>query len=557
LRIGIDVGGTFADGVCVQDGVLIKRVKLPYGKDLQSTILAVLDRLTTDRDTHSAHITLSTTLITNLIAENHLDPVGIIAIPGPGCRLTDTPLPFPVKVIGGCIDLLGRVNSPVDLSEAESAAEEFQKQGIHKLAVVGKFSNRNPILETGVQDRLRSTFPHLEIVTGHETWADLGVPKRCTSTALTLSIRAQVQVFFSQLNRVFHSKGFDGRIEILKADGGVIPIGEAITHPLETMFSGPAASAMGSIALFGACQSYAFADIGGSTTDIGLVLNGQPLLSRFGARIGEITLPVRAFAMASVNVGGDTPIQVDENTPKLGQERLGPSVIAGGTVPTVTDAARILRLHSTGSEQDARKAIQKITSQTGQSPEFVSDCVIRKFRERIKDGLNRVTHQWQAEPAYRMWELAGRETHPPADLAVLGAGGELLAPALGDLVSGSLLRHEQGDVANAIGAALARPTFDITLQADTRRREYSIVEDRIREPIDNPDRFKLPEALETAQYWSGKKADQLGIPDHLLQIDQVYAEQFNLIQLTGKVERIINIKLSQRSGILPEWKGCS
>jgi N-methylhydantoinase A/oxoprolinase/acetone carboxylase beta subunit len=555
LKIGIDVGGTFADGVCIRDGILVKRVKLPCETELLSTILSILDRLIADLNAQEAHITLSTTLITNLIAEANLDPVGIIAIPGPGCRLKDMSMPFPVNVTGGCVDLLGRVTTPVDLSAAVSAAESFREQHIHKIAVVGKFSNRNPIQELEIRNQLQTTFPDLDILTGHETWADLSYPKRCAATALTLAIRERVKTFFHDLNRAIHMKGIRSRTDILKADGGTMPIGDAVSHPLETMFSGPAASAMGSVALFGTNRSFAFADIGGSTTDIGLVLNGQPLLSRFGARIGEITLPVRAFAMASVNVGGDSPIIAIRNTPCLGRERLGPAVISGGSVPTLTDAARILQLHSTGSENAARTAMKDLVTRTGMSPETISDHVIREFKRRIKNGLDKLTDQWLAEPAYRIWELAGRETHPPKDLAVLGAGGALLAPILSDLVPGSLLQHEQGDVANAIGAALARPTFDITFQADSRRAEYTIVEDRIRETIDNPQLFKLPQAVETAQYWSGRKAEEMEIPNHLLQVDQVYAEQFNLIQSTGKVERIINVKLRQRSGILPEWKG--
>ena len=104
-------------------------------------------------------------------------------------------------------------------------------------------------------------------------------------------------------------------VYILKADGGTLPLDKSVQMPVETIFSGPAASIMGVMALTAPGQTCVVVDIGGTTTDLALILSGKPLLSAKGARVGSLLTHVRAFAVKSVAIGGDSAVAVRRRLP--------------------------------------------------------------------------------------------------------------------------------------------------------------------------------------------------------------------------------------------------
>ena len=152
MLVGIDVGGTFTDAVAVRAGTVVATAKVPTrAEDLAFSLLAALDGvLGRVSPGEVARVSLSTTLITNLLAQGHASRVATLLIPGPGRDPGTYRLPGKYWIVGGAIDFRGREVVAVDRAEVLVALEEIRAAGYRHLAVVGKFSPRNPVHEEQV-----------------------------------------------------------------------------------------------------------------------------------------------------------------------------------------------------------------------------------------------------------------------------------------------------------------------------------------------------------------------------------------------------------------------
>src|SRR5208337_3129822 len=139
-------------------------------------------------------------------------------------------------------------------------------------------------------------------------------PRRVVTALLTLATRDKFRDFYGQVSSALSRHGIDAPLYILKADGGTLPFEQAVRMPVETIFSGPAASTLGVLALTPAGQTSVVLDVGGTTTDLALILSGRPLLASRGARIEQHLTHVRAFATKSVALGGDSMLRVDNGS---------------------------------------------------------------------------------------------------------------------------------------------------------------------------------------------------------------------------------------------------
>ena len=547
MRVGIDVGGTFADGVIISSGKLIRRIKLPSDNNLSESIIEVLKGLFRKNLSPIHSLTLSTTLITNLFAADRIDPVASIVVSGCGRVLTELGDHFPIYSVSGDLDFLGKIREDVKESEIDASIEKIKQTGLTKIAVISKYSGRNPIFEIKIRNRIKVKYPDANVLCGHEVWNGLNFPRRIAGTIFTLACREAVHSFFSSLKNTILSLGITCPIHILKADGGTMPLELITQHPLETIFSGPAASAMGCIALQGQNSSGIFMDIGGNTSDIGLIIHGKPLLSQKGVKILNSPLPIHSFSARSISVGGESVLGV-----KQGQIILTPPEYShtGAPVGTLRDAARVLGYHDCGSYEESRNQIEPIFLETGIPTEMICRQAVDAFLQMINHAIREMIFEWTHEPAYRIWEIANLSKEPPEDFILLGAAGRLLSGAVKAGVQRNVIVPDNGDIANAIGAAMARPTFSITFRADTSQGEYTIDECNIREKIDNPSHFKLPQAVEITKYWAYKTAQKLGLLDTQIEFSDAYSEQFNRITPNGHVDRIIHVKYEHTGGLL-------
>ena len=155
MLIGIDVGGTTTDAVVVDGSKVVKTAYVPTDHDnLLKCLLGALDELVQGIDTGKIErVVLSTTLITNMIAEGKTDPVALVLIPGPGTNPKDYALGESI-ILDGAIDFRGKEIDRLKESQIKEAASQIRAQGLSRVAVVGKFCQRNHAHELKVGETI-------------------------------------------------------------------------------------------------------------------------------------------------------------------------------------------------------------------------------------------------------------------------------------------------------------------------------------------------------------------------------------------------------------------
>ncbi|MDH7478456.1 MAG: hydantoinase/oxoprolinase family protein [Syntrophomonadaceae bacterium] len=560
MLIGIDVGGTYTDAALIEAGRVKKWAKIPTRRDILSSLLEALDEVTEGIDPGCINrVSLSTTLITNLIAEEKAEPVGLIAIPGPGANPGDFPVFADSKLLKGSIDYRGRETQPLDLTEAAEALDEFNRRGIQKVAVVGKFSVRNNQHEIQIAEMARKKFPDMELELGHQAAGQLNFPRRAATCRLTAATRNDFNNFSQQVQNALRQRGIKSPVYILKADGGTMLLEKAARYPVETIFSGPAASTMGVIALTAKGQTSVVVDVGGTTTDLALILSGRPLLSSRGLRIGQYLTQVRGFAVKSVALGGDSQVLVENGKIRISPQRVGTARCLGGPVPTPTDALRVLALTDIGDAGLARAAIADVAAYLGitenSAVEKVAQQIVDEVIKKLVHEINEMFHQWEQEPAYRVWEVMQKEKIRPQN--VVGVGGS--APSLVPLVARAINCHSLippfAPVANAVGAAVARPTIAASLRVDTETGVYTVAEDGHQDKLrpGEKERFHLEQAEALALRLLSERALSLGLGDYGKEAEVTHRELFNVIRGWSRVGRIIDVRVQITPGLIGDW----
>ncbi len=398
MLIGIDVGGTTTDAVVVDGNKVVKTAYVPTDHDnLLKCLLWALDELVQGIDTGKIErVVLSTTLITNMIAEGKTDPVALVLIPGPGTNPRDYALGESI-ILDGAIDFRGKEIDRLKESQIKEAAAQIRAQGLSRVAVVGKFCQRNHAHELKVGEILAAALPGAKIELGHKVSGQLNFPRRAATTMLTAATNDSYERFAKDVARALKERKISAPVYILKADGGTLPLDKSVQMPVETIFSGPAASIMGVLALTKPGQSSVVVDIGGTTTDLALILSGKPLLSAKGARVGSLLTHVRAFAVKSVAIGGDSAVAVSSQgcapgsescvpgtksccgSLAVGPHRDGAPLCMGGNGPTPTDALRVLGLTQIGDAAKAEKAMQIVAEGLG--------CTAREAAQKVVDAV--------------------------------------------------------------------------------------------------------------------------------------------------------------------------
>ena len=395
MLIGIDVGGTTTDAVVVDGNMVVKTAYVPTDHDnLLKCLLLALDELVQDIDTGKIErVVLSTTLITNMIAEGKTDPVALVLIPGPGTNPRDYTLGESI-ILDGAIDFRGKEIDRLKESQIKEAAFKIKAQGLSRVAVVGKFCQRNHSHELKVVDILAFALPGVKIEMGHKVSGQLNFPRRAATTMLTAATKDRYEQFALDMAAALRERKISAPVYILKADGGTLPLDKSVQMPVETIFSGPAASIMGVLALTEPGQSCVVVDIGGTTTDLALILSGKPLLSAKGARVGSLLTHVRAFAVKSVAIGGDSTVAVSGGCLSVGPKRNGPPLCMGGTLPTPTDALRVLGLTKIGDAAKAEKAMQIVAEGLGCTAKEAAQKVVDAVVDKIVFEVNEMFREW-------------------------------------------------------------------------------------------------------------------------------------------------------------------
>ncbi len=559
MLIGIDVGGTTTDAVIVDGSKVVKTAYVPTDHDnLLKCLLGALDELVSGIDTRKIErVVLSTTLITNMIAEGKTDPVALVLIPGPGTNPRDYAL-GESTILDGAIDFRGKEIDKLKESQIKEAATQIRARGLSRVAVVGKFCQRNHAHELKVGELMAAALPGSKIELGHKVSGQLNFPRRAATTMLTAATKDRYELFAKDVAQALKERRISAPVYILKADGGTLPLDKSVQMPVETIFSGPAASIMGVLALTGPGQTSVVVDIGGTTTDLALILSGRPLLSAKGARVGSLLTHVRAFAVKSVAIGGDSTVSVCGCAPgaglAVGPHRDGPPLCMGGNGPTTTDALRVLGLTQIGDAAKAEKAMQIVAAGLGCTVREAAQKVVDAVVDKIVFEINEMFREWEQEPAYRIWEIMKRESLSAQSVVGVGGGAPPLVPLVAARLKAEAIVPQYASVANAIGAAVARPTLTLNLHIDTEKGEYSVAEEGLTGRVADQ-KMSSDDAQRLARRLLTERAARLGIGEYAGEAQVAYSEFFNMIRGWSTVGRLMDVRMEIPAGLLPSWGG--
>ncbi len=330
LVLGIDTGGTYTDGVLLEyetRKVLATHKSLTTKRDFTIGIGRVIEHIQIEDPSLVKMVSVSTTLATNAIAEGKGKRVALLLIGYDPDLISSfhmsnrfaTPNYYYFK---GGHDLYGREKEDLNLTSILAKVNEVKKN-VDAIAVSSYFSPLNPEHENRVFEAV-SRVCDLPIVLGHQLSTKLGSVERATTAALNASLLAVLQDFVIAVRRAMESREIDAPLMMVRGDGTLMSDEFASRTPVETIHSGPAASAIGGRFLSGLDDALVL-DVGGTTTDLALIDDGQVSVSEEGATVGDYETAVSAADLLSVALGGDSHITLghDERI-KLGPERVVP-----------------------------------------------------------------------------------------------------------------------------------------------------------------------------------------------------------------------------------------
>ena len=336
--MGIDAGGTYTDSVIIRDSdgkVMDSNKALTTYPDLLAGIRNSIDGLDDKYLKDVKMVSVSTTLATNTILEKNGYPVGLILA-------GDYEIPEKMNVefytvVKGGHDHHGAEIVSLDMEAVEAFVRQV-KDKVSAFAVSSYFSVRNPAHELAIKTHVQK-LTGLPVVCGHELSLDLGAYERGITAYLNAQLIPIANQFIRSIKEEISRRGMNSRLLMLKCDGSVVGINEALEKPIESIFSGPAASLVGASHLSG-LETCAVIDVGGTSTDVSMLEKGLPELCTEGAIVGGWQTKVKAIRMETSAMGGDSHIWVRNMKINIGPRRVIPLCVAAVKYPGFLEALK-------------------------------------------------------------------------------------------------------------------------------------------------------------------------------------------------------------------------
>jgi len=546
------VGGTQTDAVLIDKGQVVVATKTPTGQDLLTTLRIVLEH--TLRDVDPARLNrmgFSTTMATNAIVQDRLEDTGMIVSAGPGMDPEWFAVGPSYHVVEGCLDHQGFEAKPLNRAAVMDAAGRIQEEKIKVIGITGKFSVRNPSHELRITDWVGSSFSHVAM--GHRVSGLLNFPRRIVTTYLNAALHGLHREFLEALVHILNEKGLSAPRYLLKPDGGTINLDKSIDSPASTAQSGPAASVMGALALDDCEGTTLVLDVGGTTTDMSVVLNGTPLLKPHGIRLGPFQTLIRSLMTHSSGIGGDSEVRMTEKGAlKIGPVRRGIPMAMGGPAATPTDAMITLDLLKTGNRGFAKAAMEAVGGPLGWDAATTAQRVLKHMAETIAESAKAFICGINSQPVYTIHEVLENQKIEPTSVLIIGGAAPQIAECIGRALGlPHRFPHHHG-VANAVGAAVARVTSEITLQADTERGSVIIPEANVENKINSS--FDIEQAVNLGRELLARRAVRIGAEEKGLEISITEKQVFNMIRGYSRTGKNIRLKMGIAPGLIPEWK---
>ncbi len=449
-RIGIDVGGTFTDLVAVDPSgraTLAKVASTPRDPsigvlaglaNLAETLGLPLDRLFTETE----RIVHGTTVATNALLEHKGAKVGLLTTEGHRDALEmreglkddryNLRMPPPEPLVPRQRRLAvrermradGRVETPLDAASLERAIDTLTRDGVEAVAICYMHSYRDPRHERATAEAVARAMPDVYVSPSCDVFPQIKEFDRVSTTVVNAYVGPALSRYLNRLADRLKEAGYAGPVLIMQSHGGVAPIAEAARLAAGAVLSGPAGGVAGSrhaARLLGAGNLIPF-DMGGTSTDISLIVEGEPSLAA-DRKVGGHRIALNSLDIVSLGAGGGSIGRVDAGGilhvgPESAGADPGPACYGkGGTAPTVTDANLVL------GYLDARHFLGGRSTLDTAAAESAVDSLARELKvSRIAaaEGIHRIVNTNMAE-GIRL--VSVRRGVDPRKFALLSFGG--------------------------------------------------------------------------------------------------------------------------------------
>jgi len=339
IGLGIDAGGTYTDAVIFDIGerkLIAKAKALTTYHDLVEGIRNALGQLAPELLAQVEVTSLSTTLATNSLVEGRGHKVGLIAI-SPWDWTEEQLGHRPVINVPGGVSITGEVLEPLDEAACERAVESLVgTEHCAAIVIAGYATVRNPSLANRAREIAQGMYD-IPVICSHEVSRRLNAIHGAQTSIANAKLLPIIRDLISSVHRALADFSVPGKLLVVKGDGTPVDESIARARPVETILSGPAASAGGARILTGLDDALIL-DIGGTTTDCAIVENGRVAVSEDGARIGEWVMSVDAVEISTVGLGGDSRIDFTRDRAiTVGPRRNVPLCYLAQEHPSVAD----------------------------------------------------------------------------------------------------------------------------------------------------------------------------------------------------------------------------
>ena len=448
-RLGVDVGGTFTDLVLFDDANGRSwRTKTPSTPlDQSEGILAGVQTICAQAAIVPSTIDLllhGTTVATNAMLEGKGARVGLVVtegyrqmmqiarslVPGGLAGWIIWPKPEPMAKLEDTVEIKGRMDAhgeevrPLEDDDIRTQLTALRSQGIEALTVSLINAYVDGRHERRVAEIAADVLPGIPVSLSHVVLPEMQEYERTLTTVANAAVRPVVSRYVRNLRAKLRDLGMKGRISLLRSDGGLMSSEAAETQPVSLLMSGPAGGVTGAmwVARNAGLTNILTLDVGGTSTDVALIENGEPRLVRT-TRVGDLNVRVSALDVKSVGAGGGSIAKIPELTKAL---RVGPESAGavpgpacygrGGTQATVTDANVVLGYLPENllggsfklDREAARAAVQRTADALGVDLFEAARGIIDIVNENMFGALRMISVQ---------------QGYDPRDFALMGFGG--------------------------------------------------------------------------------------------------------------------------------------
>jgi len=462
VRLGVDVGGTFTDLLLHDEKTgRIYEAKTPSTPEDQSIGVAAGVKLVCEKagidPAGLALILHGTTVATNAVLEGRGARVGLLVTegfeytlhlakswtPGPlfGWIVMDKPDPLAsladTRGVPERMDARGEVVRPLDVARATALIDDLCGSGIEALTISLMHSYSNPEHEQRLAAIVARRFPQIPVSLSSDILPEFREYDRAITTVMNDYVRPIMKNYLSRIERRLRDEGVKARLQIVRSDGGLMSAAAASERPVHTVLSGPAGGVTSTVMIArrsGLPKLIAF-DMGGTSTDVSVIVDGMPTISR-STEVGAFPAKAPTLDVRSVGAGGGSIAEVSELTrslrvgPRSAGARPGPVAYGqGGVEPTVSDANVVLGYLPPAllggdmrlDVEAARVAIARLGKAMGLTVEEAAKGVVDIANETMLGALRVITVQRGLDP---------REF----GIVAFGGAGPLHANALAELL---------------------------------------------------------------------------------------------------------------------------